>query len=108
MSGLKIYSPLTIDMGNYNGKCPICAESIDCDNENYETYVKNAEQRFQKMSLPVCYDCWCYQVECCDICYIPIIITYSTEIGSELLSQTTIVQTSEHDHVCKLCLDKSS
>ena len=104
----KIYLPLTIDMGKYRGKCPICAESTESDNENYKVYIHNADKRFRDMSLPICYDCWCYQVEGCDNCYIPILITYSTEMGSELLMQTTIVKPSEHDHLCQRCVDMST
>ena len=100
---------LTINIGKYLNKCPICAQPTDKDNDNYEKYVQNAKETFGVYSIPVCYDCWCYQVTCCDICYIPTEITYSTEMGSEILLKTTLnIESDEHDNICLKCLESTS
>ena len=98
---------ISIDIGDFIGKCPICLCSIDSDNENYETYVVNAAVRFKKYSLPLCYDCWCSQVESCAICLIPIDISYSTELGCTLMLKTTM-NTEHDDGICESCAKTQS
>jgi len=101
---------ITVNLTHYieNKLCSVCDQK--CNNvdagyiSGYNKYLQQANERFGKYSIPVCYSCWRRRCEKCGECGIPLSFGFSNSLGVIIMTRTTLEQEAEKlDHVCITC-----